>query len=85
MGNKTQMTIWKRTNTGIFLCAIAVAALVLAELFVGSDIAAHQFVGGFAAIFAYVVSFPMLALGALMIAIGAIAYLRDKLRRRSDA
>jgi hypothetical protein len=79
------MTLWKRIAGGVALCAGAAAPWFIAELLARSDIPTLEAVGAPIFLFAYFFSFPMFALGLLMIVVGTVTHLRNVWRRRPDA
>jgi hypothetical protein len=85
MGNEVRMTLWKRTASGIGLCAGVAGTWGAAELLSASGLPALQGVGGILAVLAYSFGGVFFALGALIILGGIVLHLRDALQRRSDA
>jgi hypothetical protein len=79
------MTLWKRTASGIWLCAAVAGTLAVAELLLGSGFPSLQWAGGFLAVLAYSFGAIFFAIGVLIILGGIALHLRDVLWRRSDA
>ncbi|MCX7286037.1 MAG: hypothetical protein NTW20_00335 [Rhodobacterales bacterium] len=79
------MTLWKRTAGGFALCAGAAAPWFIAELLARSDIPTLEAAGAPIFVVAYFFSFPIFALGLLMIVVGTVTHLRNAWRQRPDA
>jgi hypothetical protein len=78
------MTLWKRTAGGVALCAGAAAPWFIAELLARTDLPTLEAAGAPIFLFAYFFSFPIFALGLLMIVVGIVAHLRDAWRRHPN-